>query len=821
MQGLPQAEAAGRLNWSERTLRRRLAEARERLRGRLARRGLAPHGVALPAVFGNEARAAVPAAWNASVVRAAMPAAHAAVATVSAAAQSLTREVLKAMFIRKLTIVAAALLGAGLMMWTAGAAPIPREDDGRRAAEASTPRRVVDAPAPAVEPDPLDAVGTFPVRGRVLDPEGKPVEGAGIYIHHYSLMPAIAATSTTPPRGGSVRVAASGRDGSFRFDLDRSASDFPYRDYPVWHEAQIAAVAPGYGPAWVQPRALLKGGEAEWRLVRDDVPIRGRVVDPQGRPIAGVSVFARELFEPAQGVDLDEVLASGAAGLTFWRAGSFEDGPSWLGPWTTDTDGRFEVRGIGRDRLVGLDFRHPTLANTFLRAMSRTLPPSSGPRPRSKRPAGRTMAWMPPEPPIVGATFEHVVGPTRPITGVVRLKATGRPIAGVSVVGTEGATGTQATSVTDAEGRFRLVGLPKARTYEVEAAPRPGVDPFLGVRVTVGDTGGLKPIETALELPKGVLVTARLVDPVTGRAVRAKHAHHLKLPTNRNEGDVPLTSSGLVDPAFRLTVPPGGGMLIANVRGSNHPYTRARLRDADRGKGLGGPGDNETYGMALHASHAYKMLDIPADSGPSHVDLPLTRGLTRKGRLIDPDGKPVVGARCFGMGATWGFVETLADDTFEVRGLEPGYPRLLAFAHQGRRLVGSVLLKDADLKTDRPLEVRLGPGGTLKGRLVDGDGLPLADARLSVVALGPDGANFPAGPDGLWPDSVTFAADADGRFEVVGLNPGVKCLIDVRIDGQPGVEVNTGGFLRNVVFKRQGEVRDIGKVRVKLVRGGS
>ena len=31
---------------------------------------------------------------------------------------------------------------------------------------------------------------------------------------------------------------------------------------------------------------------------------------------------------------------------------------------------------------------------------------------------------MPP-PPIVGATFEHVAGPTKPIEGVVRLKATG------------------------------------------------------------------------------------------------------------------------------------------------------------------------------------------------------------------------------------------------------------------------------------------------------------------------------------------------------------------------------------------------------------
>ena len=42
LEGLPQGQAARQLNWSERTLRRRLAEARDRLKGRLARPGLTP-----------------------------------------------------------------------------------------------------------------------------------------------------------------------------------------------------------------------------------------------------------------------------------------------------------------------------------------------------------------------------------------------------------------------------------------------------------------------------------------------------------------------------------------------------------------------------------------------------------------------------------------------------------------------------------------------------------------------------------------------------------------------------------------------------------
>ena len=106
-------------------------------------------------------------------------------------------------------------------------------------------------------------------------------------------------------------MAASDPDGRFHFELDKSASDFPYGDHPVWHEAKIAAVAPGYGPAWVDARSLLKGGEATLQLVRDDVPIRGRVVDSQGRPVAGVTVRADRITAVNAGIDPDALLAAG------------------------------------------------------------------------------------------------------------------------------------------------------------------------------------------------------------------------------------------------------------------------------------------------------------------------------------------------------------------------------------------------------------------------------------------------------------------------------------------------------------------------------
>ncbi len=72
LEGMTQAQAAGQLHWSERTIHYRLAEGRARLKRRLARRGLEPDGAMLGTVLLREARAAIPAGWSEATVRAAL-----------------------------------------------------------------------------------------------------------------------------------------------------------------------------------------------------------------------------------------------------------------------------------------------------------------------------------------------------------------------------------------------------------------------------------------------------------------------------------------------------------------------------------------------------------------------------------------------------------------------------------------------------------------------------------------------------------------------------------------------------------------------------
>ena len=54
--------------------------------------------------------------------------------------------------------------------------------------------------------------------------------------------------------------------------------------------SQVVALAEGYGPDWAELRFAGKMAELTLRLAKDDVPIQGRILDLQGKPVADAMV---------------------------------------------------------------------------------------------------------------------------------------------------------------------------------------------------------------------------------------------------------------------------------------------------------------------------------------------------------------------------------------------------------------------------------------------------------------------------------------------------------------------------------------------------
>ena len=497
LEGLTHDQAAGQLRWPVGTVRSRLAGGRDRLRSRLARRGLDPAEGLVPipvlSVPPGLARLAVRSSTGAAA-----PARVALIARGVARAMTLSSP-------QTLTRAAGLLLGLAL----GGAAVLARPGGDQ---PEPAPSIVADDPAPTTRPEPPapePVPEKFPltVSGRALDNLGRPIAGARIYL--------ASCAEDDNQRLAETRTDAAGL---YRFeDVPLPIRPHVFIDPKRRVEGvfQVFGRAEGFAFAWELPKHVrfgqfeppvnstltlvdyLKPGEP---AVVDltfppPAPLSGRVHDEQGKPLAGARVWLRSCTRPQleRPFITDQIDAFRGSATV----------PPELNERRTDADGRFTFENTPPGYWFDLDVQPRGFPSR--RVTATMLEPKSLPDPW---PLYRDVQGL------VAGPVDAAFATPREVSFRAVAADTGQPLGKASFsAGSKAADGGSTWGVTDADGRCTLKVVAGEGGFAI--LPRVGT-PYLDTRgpFTVPADGPVPVIEVAARAACTLEVT--VVDAATG-----------------------------------------------------------------------------------------------------------------------------------------------------------------------------------------------------------------------------------------------------------------------------------------------------------------
>jgi RNA polymerase sigma factor (sigma-70 family) len=412
LEGLTREEAGRCLGWPAALVKSRLEQGRERLRARLTARGLSLPAVLTAALV---AEGTATAALPSGLVTAAVTAATAS-ADVSAEVAQLAEGMVNAMAHRSTRLLVAIVLGTGLA--GAGASVLGLRAAADPPATAPPANAKTDTPQPPAAPQAMRVV--------VLDPQGKPLPGAKVHSSIWTHEKDVKANRDYETDAAGAALVELPK--SF-YILRLWASKKPFvAMFSHWEQNELVSGA-------AVPAAYTMRLETA-------VTAGGRVVDEQGRPIAGakmqVSISGEK--KPAHG--------DGRTFYNTWLA-ERDDAP------TTDAHGRWQITGVPAPSSVELSLivTHPDFRSDEIWQ-------------QSQKASGVTTAMLRQGTAVV--TLKRGVVVTGRVTD-----PDGKPIKDAIVIhGDDPYSSHEPCKFpTDADGRFRLPALPPRQTTLTVVAP--------------------------------------------------------------------------------------------------------------------------------------------------------------------------------------------------------------------------------------------------------------------------------------------------------------------------------------------------------------
>jgi RNA polymerase sigma factor (sigma-70 family) len=337
LEGATRDEAARQLGWPVGTLKSRVERGRDLLHSRLAHRGLTLSAALSTALLTEKVtEAALPAGLTPGIVRAAVGYTTRGLPTAAAGSEpalNLARGLLNVMSLSKFKLAMVWLLGGCLLVGSASLAVLrlaPAENGQMIQDNGWQPPLLIQGKG---EPGRISQEGgdrpghQLPrkLRVLVLDPQGKPLSGAKI---HSSIW--------TEEKGFKANHDhETDATGAAQLELPKS-----FYILRLWAGMKpfVTMIA-----GWEQNElASLKEFPAEYSFrLASAVPAGGRVVDEEGKPIAGarVEVTLQKSIKPVNG--------DGRASYNIWLANGNDAA-------RTDADGRWRIDNVPDDPRIEL-----------------------------------------------------------------------------------------------------------------------------------------------------------------------------------------------------------------------------------------------------------------------------------------------------------------------------------------------------------------------------------------------------------------------------------------------------------------------------------
>lgn len=692
----------------------------------------------------------------------------------------------------------------------------PAVDDSH----SSSSKKPADSPAdaegrPKGDDHAKDASRTRPakekvVRGRVLLPDGQPAARADLYWTETE-------SSGARKKAKAVRRGMTNDDGQFEITLSQNM--LPSTQNPQ----SVMARKAGFGVAWLRITREEIPSDITLKMVADR-PIHGRVIDTEGRPVVGARIAIGSLLAPPDG-DLDPFLL---AWKQSWRDAFFSklDEPGGfyatfdaIGALTND-DGRFEIFGVGIERVAALEIRSDGYGYDQLYIVNRDGfdAESYNQLTLSDRMPGMNIRGGT-SPRLASSPFEHVLVAELVIRGKVSTSEAS-PVVGASVYSHSSGWAPDVTSITESSGRYELHGHPRGATVFLSVgAPEEShlLDSSLQRQAAAMETE----LVIDVEMKPGVAVEGRVFDRATGKGVQAG-VQFVALPENRfvdKDDRHHFATQTNKDGQFHLMIVPGPGVLMAQVHGgariADHditPYRQASFSPEDSQRVPTTVNGDDRYFTVhdnaiefLSIENAVKVLDLTSNNGPTICDLPVDPGKTVKIAIEDEQGQPVGEAFVSGLTDTWPNTFRLAEPSCTAYGLGADRPRRVCVLHPIRRLAASITLTGDERE---PVTIKLAGSASMSGRALTPDGQPLADALVQINYAGRSASELLRFSE---LEHTPFKTDNEGRFLADNILPGEQLSLDFKL-GQTFYRV--GGRQELTA----GQKLNMGEVTVKLVR---